>query len=68
MLINTDGKRKHWGNANITFKCILHESHVQLRKSKKREPRATNATPSGRISFSTRFNKIRIVKLKENQG
>lgn len=36
MLINTDGKRKHWGNANITFKCILHESHVQLRKSKKR--------------------------------
>lgn len=34
----------------------------------KREPQATDDTPTGRISFSTRFNKIRIFKLKENHG
>lgn len=33
MLINTDGKGKHLRNANITFKYVLHENHIQLFKA-----------------------------------
>lgn len=30
MLIDTDEQGRHLGNANITFKYILHENHVNF--------------------------------------